>query len=152
MILPSIYVIAVQKAIFHHDVKALRETLRTLLRHMVSYFDTANESFYYGMILGMFSLFANMYHLESNRESGYGRFDLMMKPRQNGLPAVVIEIKAVKSLNILKQEAEAALKQIHYQNYTAQLEIENINDILMFGIAFYQKHVEVCMREKQSGN
>ena len=57
----------------------------------VSNFDVAQESFYHGLILGMSATFCNYYELSSNRESGYGRYDIMLKPLDCTNPGIIIE-------------------------------------------------------------
>ena len=88
-----------------------------------------------------------MYVVTSNRESGYGRFDIMLKPRaeHRNFPAVVIEVKAAKdAAEDLDALAAEARRQIDEKNYAASLEAEGITDIMKFGYAFFSKKSAIC--------
>lgn len=112
-----------------------------------SYFDTSSESFYHGLVLGMLAVMRSVYVVTSNWESGYGRFDIMLKPRaeHRDFPAVIIEVKAAKDasedLYILAAEAR---RQIDEKSYAASLEVEGITDIIKFGYAFFAKKSAIC--------
>ena len=88
-----------------------------------------------------------IYVITSNRESGYRRFDIMLKPRADhrDFPAVIIEVKAAKDesedLDALAAEAR---RQIDEKNYAAALEAEGIADIMKFGYAFHAKKSAIC--------
>ena len=82
-----------------------------------------------------------------NRESGYGRFDIMLKPRaeHRDFPAVVIEVKAAKTeADDLDALAAEARRQIDEKNYAASLVAEGITDIMKFGIAFFAKRAAIA--------
>lgn len=95
----------------------------------------------------MLSFMRDIYVITSNRESGYGRFDIMLKPRAEHLnfPAVIIEAKAAKDASEdLGALAAQALRQIDEKNYAASLEAEGITDIMKFGYAFFAKKSAIC--------
>ncbi len=129
-------------ALAARDHEAFRGCIDRFLLESVSYFDASSESFYHGLVLGMLAVMRNVYVVTSNRESGYGRFDIMLKPRTDhrDFPAVIIEVKAAKSddedLDALAAEAR---RQIDEKNYAASLEAEGITDIMKFGYAFRAK-------------
>jgi hypothetical protein len=115
---------------------------------MVSYHDTAQpESFYHGLMLGLTVLMEGEYRLESNRESGYGRFDLAFFPLRPGTPGVILELKAAGSEEELEERAKEALQQIAEKEYCAELSRQGASDIWRYGIAFHGK--KVCMTGTQ---
>lgn len=146
-ILPQAYAISVQEALFHGNIDALQEQLGNLLRASVSYYDTANESFYHGLMLGLLAITGNEYQLISNNESGDGRFDLCLTPRRAGLPGILIELKAARKCNDeeLQRLAATAIHQIDEQHYDTQLIQNDVTQILRYGIAFSGKKVRMLM-------
>ena len=95
----------------------------------------------------MLSFMRDFYVITSNRESGYGRFDIMLKPRpeHRDFPAVVIEVKAAKDeADDLDALAAAARRQIDEKGYAASLEAEGITEVMKFGYAFHGKRSAIC--------
>lgn len=83
------------------------------------------------------------YRILSNRESGLGRADIILKtPRIRNGRAIVIELKAVKKFSILESGCEEAVQQIEKKKYKEELSEEGYKDILAYGICFFQKE---CM-------
>ena len=74
--------IAIQQAIIKQDVPKLQDNLQKLLLNSISSFDYAHENFYHGLILGICAIMNNLYRVDSNRESGHGRYDIQLRPRQ----------------------------------------------------------------------
>lgn len=70
--------------------------MRDLLVNSVSYYDTLNENFYHGLLLGLCALLNGVY-ISSNKEAGDGRLDIELMPKNNELPGVIIELKYSKS-------------------------------------------------------
>ena len=137
----------VRTAFFSRDPAAFREHVERFLLESASYLDTSNESFYHGLVLGMLSFMRDIYVITSNRESGYGRFDIMLKPRaeHRDFPAVIIEVKAAKDASEdLDALAAEARRQIDEKDYAASLESEGITDIMKFGYAFFSKKSAIC--------
>ena len=137
----------VRTAFFSRDPDAFREHVERFLLESASYFDASAEGFYHGLVLGMLSFMRDVYVITSNRESGYGRFDIMLKPRAEHLdfPAVVIEVKAAKTeADDLDALAAEARRQIDEKNYAASLDAENVTDIMKFGIAFFNKRAALA--------
>ena len=135
----------IEKAIYLSDGKRLQEALRNYMVSCISAFDGAAEGFYHGMMLGLVASLSTKYFIRSNRESGDGRFDLQMEPKDKDLPGIVMEFKSVpaserKNLPAL---AEKAVAQIERQNYTRELEDRGIHNIVKYGIVFSGKSVEV---------
>ncbi len=116
--------------------------LSELLRDFVSYHDTAQpESFYHGLLLGLSVLLDGEYRVESNRESGYGRFDIAFFPLKTGTPSVVLELKSAKSEEELEEKAREALRQIEEKAYITELSRQGVGEVWKYGIAFCGKKV-----------
>ena len=136
-----------ENALLDRDVEAFRRYVEQFLLESASYFDASAEGFYHGLVLGMLSFMRDFYVITSNRESGYGRFDIMLKPRpeHREFPAVIIEVKAAKGeADDLDALAAAARRQIDEKNYAASFEAEGITDIMKFGYAFFGKRSAIC--------
>ena len=124
------------------DTEEFSECLSCILRDFVSYHDTAQaESFYHGLMLGFSVLLDGKYQVKSNRESGYGRFDLAFFPLRPGTPGVILELKAAGSEEELEERAKEALQQIAEKEYCAELSRQGVKDIWHYGIAFHGKKV-----------
>ena len=124
------------------DAEGFLENLSELLRDFVSYHDTAQpETFYHGLMLGFSVLMEGEYRVESNRESGYGRFDIAFFPLKPGTPGVILELKSVKSEEELEETAQAALRQIREKSYPAELARQGVKEVWNYGIAFCGKKV-----------
>ena len=124
------------------DAEGFLENLSELLRDFVSYHDTAQpETFYHGLMLGFSVLMEGEYRVESNRESGYGRFDIAFFPLKPGTPGVILELKSVKSEEELEETAKAALRQIGEKSYPAELARQGVKEVWNYGIAFCGKRV-----------
>jgi hypothetical protein len=131
------------------DTEEFSECLSCILRDFVSYHDTAQpESFYHGLMLGFSVLLDGKYQVKSNRESGYGRFDLAFFPLHQGTPGVILELKAAGSEEELEEKAKEALQQIAEKEYCAELSRQEASDIWSYGIAFHGK--KVCLKGTQN--
>ncbi len=122
--------------------------LQQILLRFASTYDTANkESFYHGFMLGMAALFLGRnYTVESNRESGYGRFDIAIFPKDTSKAGVLMEFKAAGSEARLEDKAEEALQQIEEKQYGTEFEKRGISKVWKYGIAFCGKQVYVKMK------
>ena len=136
----NIAAISISQAIFSGDTDKLQKQLDKFMVESISSFDTANEGFYHGMMLGLCAVLSNRYRVRSNRESGLGRFDIMLIPRVKAIPAFIYEFKYTKDekvdLNVL---AEEALKQIDEKKYDAELSGFGVDNVVKIGIAFRGK-------------
>lgn len=121
--------------------------LQQLLKAIVSVYDTANkESFYHGFMLGMTALFLEKeYTVVSNRESGYGRFDLAIFPKDKDKAGVIMEFKVAADEAELQEKANEALRQIETQEYITEFQTREIHNVWKYGIAFCKKKVAVVM-------
>lgn len=123
------------------------KTLERYIAYLVSSYDAANkESFYHGFLLGMTALFVPEYVVESNRESGYGRFDIAIFPKDTSKAGVLMEFKAADSEAQLEDKADEALRQIEEKQYGTEFEKRGISKVWKYGIAFCGKQVHVKMK------
>ena len=145
-IIPQSTAIAIQEAIYSGDGNKLKVLIQTLLTHSASCYDTAKENFYHGFMLGLCALLGGSY-VTSNRESGDGRYDIQLMPKNANLPGIIIELKAEKSCSdeALKKLAETALKQIVDKKYDTEMTAKGIKTIYKYGVAFSGKNVEVMV-------
>lgn len=118
-------------------------TLQKYLMQSASNFDTAHENFYHGTVFGMLAIMSDSYYISSNGESGDGRFDVQLEPKDKMKAGYIIEFKAGKDLsdNELASLAKDAIKQILDNKYSTGMEYRGIKTIGLFGIAFSGKHV-----------
>ena len=120
--------------------------LQQILKAVVSVYDAANkESFYHGFMLGMTALFLGKdYTVESNRESGYGRFDLAIFPKEAGRAGVIMEFKVAANEGEMEEKAKEALQQIEDREYITEFQKRGIKEVWKYGIAFCGKKVRVA--------
>lgn len=142
--------IAIQQAIMKQDIPKLEEHLQKLLLNTISSFDYAHENFYHGLILGICAIMNNLYRVDSNRESGHGRYDIQLRPFKKELPGIIIELKVLKEDVAedridaeLEKSANEALEQIEKKQYVTAMEQEGITRFLKIGVSFYKKHVKL---------
>ena len=127
------------------DVTGFERLLCRIVLQIVSYHDLSGEpeKVYHALVLGMLVWLAHKYEIRSNRESGYGRYDLMLRPNDVSKRGIIIEFKQVykneKPEDVLKEE----LKQIEKKGYSAELEAAGIQHIFKLAIAFKGKELWV---------
>lgn len=133
----------IAESLFLNDYVKLEKAISEYMDKTISFYDTASESFYHGMILGLISMMDNQYKIKSNRESGKGRFDIGLIPRDDKYPGMIMELKWKKNLDDdeLTLLADEALCQIHSMEYDSEMKSEGVKKILKFGIAFSGKNV-----------
>ena len=144
------------KALLKDDVEAMNYYMNKVAMATFSYFDVGGgrvedsepERFYHGFVLGLMADQADVYEIRSNRESGFGRYDVMMIPRKMDdvtLPAIILEFKVHNSRREknLEETVEAALAQIETKNYDAELLALGIGKekIRHYGFAFEGKKI-----------
>lgn len=144
-IVPQATAISIQEAIYSGDTAALQKNLGTLLMQSVSSYDTVGENFYHGLVLGLCATLDNRYYITSNRESGEGRYDICLCPKDAKMPGVLIELKAAKDCpeDKLKELSEKALAQIDSRKYETELTVKGVRNILKYGVAFSGKRVMI---------
>lgn len=134
-------------ALFSGQEKDFEGRLQQILLRFASTYDTANkESFYHGFMLGISALFLDkQYIVESNRESGYGRFDIAIFPKDTQKVGVILEFKAADRTESLEEKAGEALRQIQDKQYEAEFAKRDIASLWKYGVAFCGKQVYVKM-------
>ncbi|WP_368254352.1 AAA family ATPase [Blautia wexlerae] len=150
------------KALLNSDLDAMNYYMNQISMATFSYFDMsgkedgsgAPERFYHGFVLGLIADQTDQYEICSNRESGFGRYDVMMIPRKPGnrrCPAIIMEFKVhnSKKEETLEETVDHALDQIEAMNYDAQLFARGFErrEIRHYGFAFEGKKVLIGMRE-----
>lgn len=139
--------VILRRSLFHGHIAEFEKRLQKILLRIVSTYDTANrESFYHGFMLGLVAMLAigRRYEVKSNRESGYGRFDLALVPRDTDHPGVVMEFKVAETPEDMETRAHEALAQIEEKAYTTELKESGVENIWCYGIAFCGKQVYIA--------
>ena len=144
------------RALIGGDVESMNEYMNDVALKTFSSFDTgkhtsekkAPENFFHGFVLGLMVDQTENYIINSNRESGYGRYDIMLEPLDKDdirYPGIVIEFKVINSRKetSLKETAESALRQIKEKDYDAELIRRGVKkeNIRHYGFAFKGKEV-----------
>lgn len=149
------------KAMLLHDVDYMNVFMNQMAQVMFSSFDTGKhpsgktepERFYHGFVLGLMVDLADRYHITSNRESGFGRYDVMLEPKRKEDPAFVLEFKVHNPAkeSSLEETADNALKQIDTKQYDTTLVEKGITAerISHLGIAFEGKKVLIVEFRKK---
>ena len=133
----------IAESLYANDFKKLQQAIAEYMDKSISFYDAGAEGFYHGLTLGLVALMDQHYKIKSNRESGEGRYDISLIPREKNYPGILMELKWKKGMNEaeLSEMAEDALKQISDRSYEAEMLEEGIDKILELGIAFSGKHV-----------
>ena len=111
-----------------------------------SNWDTSKEAFYHGLSLGMLSYLDNDYYVTSNFEAGFGRYDVILEPKNKNNRAFILEFKVTDDENKLEKLSEEAIKQIEEKRYDINLKSRGIKEITFVGIAFYGKKLKVSYK------
>ena len=142
------------KALLADDVRAMNHYINRIALETFSFFDTGKgpsasaepERFYHGFVLGLMVDLQDKYHITSNRESGFGRYDIMLEPVEIGQSdAIILEFKVIdpESEADLNATVNNALEQIRHKQYDAQLLARGFrpDQIRAYGFAFQGKQV-----------
>ena len=111
-----------------------------------SNWDTSKEAFYHGLSLGMLSYLDNDYYVTSNFEAGFGRYDVLLEPKNRNDRAFILEFKVAEAENKLEKLSKEAIKQIEEKKYDINLKSKEIKEITSVGIAFYGKKLKVSYK------
>ena len=135
----------IAESLYASDYKKLQKAIAEYMDKSISFYDAGAESFYHGLVLGLIALMDNQYKIKSNRESGDGRYDISLIPRENRYPGIIMELKWKKDLSEdgLIKLADQALAQINNNRYDTEMKEDGIHDVLKFGIAFSGKKVYI---------
>ena len=133
------------EALTENKIDEYEERLQEILLTSVSYNDTkkGNEAFYHGLIMGMGLYLEGDYITKSNIESGLGRYDFVIEPKNKARRAYIMEFKSTDSIEKLEEVSKEALEQIETKKYDVSLKRNGIKDITYMGIAFCGKEIKI---------
>ena len=136
------------EALTENRIEDYEENLQEILLTSVSYNDTkkGNEAFYHGLIMGMGLYLEGEYITKSNIESGLGRYDFLIEPKNKSKRAFIMEFKSTDSVEKLEEISKEALKQIEDKKYDVSLKQNGIKEITYIGIAFCGKQIRISYR------
>lgn len=128
----------------------IQRELTMFLGETISVLDTKarneeKEIFYHGILIGILKNYSG-WAVKSNRESGDGYADILLKPKNPDV-GIVIELKYAHSMNELDKACERAMEQIKNHRYDAELREDGRNDLLAYGIAFCKKRCKVVVEK-----
>ncbi|MCY7008526.1 ATP-binding protein [Fusobacterium simiae] len=131
-------------------IEDYEENLQEVLLTSVSYNDTrrGNEAFYHGLIMGMGLYLEGEYITKSNIESGLGRYDFVIEPKNKSKRAYIMEFKSTDSVDKLEEVSKEALQQIENKKYDISLKQNGVKDITYMGIAFYGKQIKISYKSE----
>ena len=146
------------KALLSDDIDAMNYYMNQIIMTTFSYFDVGQnepERFYHGFVLGLIADQTDIYEIRSNRESGFGRYDVMMIPKikeTKKYPAIIMEFKVrnIKREESLEDTVQTALTQIKEKCYDAELYDRGLKkeEIHHYGFAFEGKKVRIGSKGK----
>ncbi len=135
----SNYTNALVKALLCGDAAKVQKTLQHILITAMSYYDAAGkqpEKLYHGFILGMLVHLEKQYEVRSNRESGLGRADMLMRPKTPGRPGVVIEFKVLDEDETVAEVLKDAAKQVRDREYATELLAAGATPVYEYVVVF----------------
>ena len=129
------------------EIAIFEKKLQDILLRNVSYYDVGQEEkYYHNLVLGMILSLSKEYEIQSNVESGYGRYDIALEPRERTKAGFVLECKLAKSEEELERKAQEALQQIEEKQYEVALKERGISKLIKLGLAFCGKKVKVISK------
>ena len=136
------------ESLIENKIEDYEENLQEVLLASVSYNDTkkGNEAFYHGLIMGMGLYLEGEYITKSNIESGLGRYDFLIEPKNKSKRAFIMEFKSTDSVQKLEEVSKEALKQIEDKKYDISLKQNGIKEITYIGIAFCGKQIKISYK------
>ena len=136
------------ESLIENKIEDYEENLQEILLTSVSYNDTkkGNEAFYHGLIMGMGLYLEGEYITKSNIESGLGRYDFLIEPKNKSKRAFIMEFKSTDSVQKLEEVSKEALKQIEDKKYDISLKQNGIKEITYIGIAFCGKQIKISYK------
>lgn len=135
----------VAESLYANDIRKLQKAISEYMDKSICFYDAGAEGFYHGLTLGLVALLDNQYRIKSNRESGDGRYDISLLPREKKYPGIIMELKWKSGLEAEKLEelSMEALSQIDAKRYDLELEEDGIDNVIKLGIAFSGKKVVI---------
>ena len=136
------------ESLVENKIEDYEENLQEILLTSVSYNDTkkGNEAFYHGLIMGMGLYLEGEYITKSNIESGLGRYDFLIEPKNKSKRAFIMEFKSTDSVEKLEEVSKEALEQIENKKYNISLKQKGIKEITYIGIAFCGKQIKISYK------
>ena len=136
------------EALTENRIDEYEGNLQEILLTSVSYNDTkkGNEAFYHGLIMGMGLYLEGEYITKSNIESGLGRYDFSVEPKNKNKRAFIMEFKSTDSVEKLEEVSKEALEQIEAKKYDISLKQNGIKELTYIGIAFYGKQIRISSK------
>jgi hypothetical protein len=133
------------KALLEGDIDVFEEIFSEYVMKSMSFFDTAEEpeKVYHAFVMGLLLWLSPGYEIKSNRESGYGRYDIMIIPRETGKLGFIIEFKKTRKKETLESAVKSALEQIENKKYETELIERGIKSYKKLAIVFSGKEVTV---------
>jgi hypothetical protein len=141
----GMYLLGMQ-SLLKKDIEYFTKFLKEYMHRVPSYFDTgedAKEAYFHGFMIGMVTALWEHYHITSNRESGGGRYDISLAPKDKKGHGILIELKIASKKEDLQKEAQKAYNQIIGKSYKSDMEARGVKDFVFLGIAFCGKEVAV---------
>ena len=138
------------ESLIENKIEDYEENLQEILLTSVSYNDTkkGNEAFYHGLIMGMGLYLEGEYITKSNIESGLGRYDFLIEPKNKNKRAFIMEFKSTDGLEKLEEVSKEALQQIEDKKYDISLKQNGIKEITYIGIAFCGKQIKISYKSE----
>ena len=136
------------ESLIENRIEDYEDNLQEVLLTSVSYNDTrrGNEAFYHGLIMGMGLYLEGEYITKSNIESGLGRYDFVIEPKNKSKRAYIMEFKSTDSVDKLEEVSKEALKQIEDKKYDVSLKQNGIKEITYIGIAFCGREIKISYK------
>jgi hypothetical protein len=136
------------KTLLDGNVEKFTDHIRTYINGSVSFFDlhqNTPENVFHAFMLGLFMGLGSAYHVDSNKEAGKGRYDIIIIPKDKNKKGILIEFKIAQTPETLMESAKDALAQIQTKNYTNAFVQHDIQNVLLIGMAFCGREVESVM-------
>lgn len=135
----------IAESIYANDFEKLQKAIMEYMDKSISFYDAGTEAFYHGLLLGLIALMDNQYKIKSNRESGDGRYDISLIPRERKYSGIIMELKWKNGLDdeALERLVKEALDQIDDKRYDSEMREDGIKNILKLGVAFSGKKIRI---------
>jgi 3',5'-cyclic AMP phosphodiesterase CpdA len=135
----------IHKAILEEDYKCFERELQDISKTIISFYDTAKkpELFYHAFTLGSFIGLEEYYEIDSNRESGYGRYDIMLFPKKENIGGIIIEFKKIDKKEDKDSTLDEAINQIMTKEYASIMIKRGVKKITGLAVVFCGKTVWV---------
>lgn len=134
------------ESLVNGDIDVFEDIFLDYVEECLSYFDVSgkeSENFYHAFVLGLLVVLRETHHIKSNRENGYGRYDVMIIPKDKSKLGIVMEFKKCKRTKGLEVALENALNQIRDKNYKQELNENGVYNIMNIAIAFSGKQFAI---------